>query len=202
VDSEERRRELTDAAARLIAKSGIGALSLRAVAAEAGWSTGALTHYFPGKSDLLLATLTASLDRRRAQRKRPDGGDVWDELRAGLAAVLPLDDDSRRHWMVTVAFCAEAAADVDLARAQRDAYRHHLRNVADLVGRAAPGADDLAVSRAEWLIALTDGVALQALFDPASWPAGRQMQTLDAALRAMGPGVELGAAMVLAAPPP
>jgi AcrR family transcriptional regulator len=188
VDSDARRRELTDATARLIARAGIGAVSLRAVAAEAGWSTGALTHHFSGKSELLLATLTASLDRRRAQRARSEPGDAWGELRAGLAAVLPLDEDSRRHWMVTVAFCAESAGGVDLAQAQRDAYRQHRLNVAGLVNRALPDATDpdLVLARAEWLIALTDGVALQAVFDPESWPPDRQLESLEAALVVLG----------------
>ena len=36
VDVEQRRRDITDAAARLIAKSGVGAATLRDVATEAG----------------------------------------------------------------------------------------------------------------------------------------------------------------------
>ena len=60
VDVEQRRAELTDATARLIAKSGIGAATMRDVAAEAGWTTGALTHYFTDKRDLLLHTFRAS----------------------------------------------------------------------------------------------------------------------------------------------
>ena len=41
---------------------------------------------------------------------------------------------------------------------------------------------ETAVSEAERLIALVDGVALQALFDPDSWPPERQLRALDVGL--------------------
>ncbi len=41
IDIDERRQELTDAAARLIARAGLGAATMRDVAAEAGLTTGA-----------------------------------------------------------------------------------------------------------------------------------------------------------------
>jgi AcrR family transcriptional regulator len=61
VDVEQRRADLTDAAARLIARSGIESATMREVAAEAGLTTGALTHYFTDKHELLLTTFQASL---------------------------------------------------------------------------------------------------------------------------------------------
>lgn len=186
VDIEERRQELTDAAARLIAQAGIGAVTVRAVAAEAGWSTGALTHYFADKRELLLATLAASLaNRRRQQDLSWEGDGPRGALRSALVNALPVDQDSRRHWMVTVAFCAEAASDPKLAAAQRQAYRHHRSHVTDLVQQAVTDGGVAAVAVAERLIALTDGVALQALFDPASWPASRQLDALDDALSSL-----------------
>ena len=67
VDADQRRGELAEAAARVIARSGIDGASMREVAAEAGWTTGALVHYFANKQELLAFTLQASLDRRRAR---------------------------------------------------------------------------------------------------------------------------------------
>ena len=66
VDIAERRNELAAAAAQLIARSGVGAATLREVAAEAGWTTGALTHYFADKRELLRFTFASSLAERHA----------------------------------------------------------------------------------------------------------------------------------------
>jgi hypothetical protein len=96
--------------------------------------------------------------------------------------VLPIDEDGRLHWTVTVAFCAQAAADPELALRQRDAYRTFRGSVTTLVERAGRASGDGARAEAERLIALIDGVAIQALFDPESWPPQRQLAALDAAL--------------------
>jgi hypothetical protein len=45
-----------------------------------------------------------------------------------------------------------------------------------------PDVDDAQVE-AERLIGLVDGIALQALFDPDSWPADRQLRSLEAGVR-------------------
>ena len=126
VDSEERRSELGAAAARVIARSGIAGATMREVAAEAGWTTGALTHYFADKQELLRFTLETSLRRRRA--RRPDRARLSPDeaLRVSLLGALPTE--------------------------------------------------------AERLIALTDGIAIQALFDPENWSAERQIAALDAGL--------------------
>ncbi len=193
VDVDERRAELAAAAARLIARSGIGAATIRGVAAEAGWTTGALTHYFDDKRALLRFTLEESLAGRRARRPGRRARAPGTALRDTLLGALPIDEAARLHWTVTIAFCSQAVADPDLAVVQRDAYRDFRSDVTRLVvraGRAPDGGDagDGARAEAERLIALTDGVALQALFDPESWPPERQIAAVDEALGAEAPG--------------
>ena len=46
VDHEERRREVTLAAARIVIESGRSALTARNVAEATGWSTTVVSHYF------------------------------------------------------------------------------------------------------------------------------------------------------------
>ena len=187
IDIDERRQELTAAAARLIARAGLGAATLRDVAAEAGLTTGALTHYFADKRELLHSTFVASLQLRRA--RRPDDRlttDPYATLRAALAGALPTDEDTRRHWMVTVAFCAEANGDAELAATQRDAYRDYRARVAGVVERCISGSDVDRLEIAEQLIGAVDGIALQALFDPESWPPARQLAALDRAMESVG----------------
>jgi AcrR family transcriptional regulator len=182
VDFDERRSELAEAAAHLIARAGIGAATMRDVAAEAGWTTGALTHYFTDKRDLLLCTFQASLERRRAARAAGDHLAPVAQLTASLEGALPLDEDRRRHWMVTIAFCAQATGDLDLAAAQRDAYREFRGHVISLVKDCGFAHGRAAESLAERLIAAADGIAVQALFDPELWPPAHQLATLRGAL--------------------
>jgi AcrR family transcriptional regulator len=180
VDNEQRRVELTEATARVIARSGVGAATMREIAAEAGWTTGALTHYFTDKHELLLATFQASLAARRARRADRAQASALDRLRATLEGALPLDDDRRRHWLVTLACCTQASGDEQLAAAQRQAYREFRDHVGGLVRETGIGDGDDARSVAERLIAIVDGVAIQALFDPSSWPAERQLAAIAA----------------------
>jgi AcrR family transcriptional regulator len=185
VDVDARRSELAAAAARVIARAGVGGASMREVAAEAGWTTGTLVHYFRDKRELLLFTFETSHDQRRARRVHREALGPEAALRETLCGALPLDTESRLHWLVVTAFCAQAGGDPEFARIQRDAYRDFRSTVAELWA-AAQGRPGVALegdlAEAERLITVVDGVAVQALFDPESWPAGRQLAALDAGL--------------------
>ena len=180
VDVDQRRSELAEAAARVIARAGVDGVSMRDIAAEAGWTTGTLAHYFTNKRELLDFTLRASIERRSARRSERNDLSPADALRATLESALPTDDDTRVHWLVTVALAGAAASDTDLAATQREAYRNYRDYLIGLLA-TMPGIDDTA-TEAERLIGLVDGIALQALFDPDGWPPERQLRALDAGL--------------------
>ena len=145
-DADSRRQDLASAAARVIARAGMSGANLRDVAAEAGLTTGALTHYFADKRELLIFTLRASLGRRAKVSLTGEGADG---LRSLLLGSLPITDDARLHWVVTLAFCAQAANDEDLSAIQRDSYRHYRGRVVDLLeGAVAAGGCDLASTSA------------------------------------------------------
>jgi TetR/AcrR family transcriptional regulator, regulator of biofilm formation and stress response len=60
--SEERRRLLLDAAVRVIGRDGLGGLTHRAVAAEAGLPPAAATYHLGSVEDMMLAVLRDSND--------------------------------------------------------------------------------------------------------------------------------------------
>ncbi len=181
VDVDQRRIELADAAARVIARSGIDGASLREVAAEAGWTTGALVHYFANKQELLAFTLQTSLARRRSRHADHASLSPREALHAILRSALPITPETTLHWIVTLAFAAQSSADRDLADIQREAYLDFRDAVSALVAgeRRARGAAD---REAERLIALVNGIALQALFAPDLWTEQRQVDALEAGL--------------------
>lgn len=60
--AEHRSAQLLEAAARLMERDGSQAVSMQAVATEAGVSVGLIYRYFGGKDDLLLAVILGVLD--------------------------------------------------------------------------------------------------------------------------------------------
>ena len=166
---------------------GIEGASMRQVAAEAGWTTGTLVHYFADKREMLRFTLGESLDRRRAQRFDRESLAPRDAIRHTLANALP---DHRR-----VDACTGSSRSRSPRRptATPTSPRSNATPIASSVRTSLVCSSTTrrrskpteATAEAERLIALVDGVALQALFDPDSWPPERQLQALDIGLRVM-----------------
>jgi TetR/AcrR family transcriptional repressor of bet genes len=178
VDHEQRREELAAAVWRLASRDGLDAVTIRGVSAEAGWSTGALHHYFSDKEELLLFAFRTVADRvgRRVATARKESRDPLELARALLAIGLPLDDERRDETRVWFAFLGLALTRPPLARAQRLAYDAWRRIVADALRDAQEQGDierDVDVEReAAALVALVDGLAVQASFDPGCLDVG------------------------------
>lgn len=51
--SERRRREVCDAARRVIARNGLEVTTLRDISREGGFTTGVLSHHFPDKKAII-----------------------------------------------------------------------------------------------------------------------------------------------------
>ncbi|TDD64424.1 TetR/AcrR family transcriptional regulator [Actinomadura rubrisoli] len=147
-DHDARRRDVSEAVWRVLADRGFAGLTLRAVAAEMGASTGLLTHYFPSKKALVAYALDVA-DERTANRPLSDAPDEGlAALRAALRDVLPLTPSSASMNRVWVGSWDGALADPELsAREARRyaAWRARLRpHVAAAVERGElPAASDI-----------------------------------------------------------
>ncbi len=142
VDHERRRRDLARATIRVIGRDGLDKASFRAIATEAGWSTGVLQHYFATKADLLDAALdeieVLILEPFVAAQSAPSGRAA---IVASIDAMLAVDDDAARVWL---AFAAQAATDPVAARRWRRAERLWRDRWSSLVRR---GIDDGSLDR-------------------------------------------------------
>lgn len=165
IDRDARKAELAEALWRVIVHRGIGAVSVRSVAAEAGVAVGSLRHVFPTRTELLRFSAELMVERATARiRALPAGGDPRDAALDVLRQLLPLTPDSRAELEVNIALIAEAPALPELARI-RDAADQALgaaclHLVEDLAGRAADA--DLR-REAVRLHALVDGLAIHLL---------------------------------------
>ena len=115
LDRDERRRQIVESCAHLIATRGYSNTGLRDIASEVGISTGTLLHHFHSKEELLVETLlTVSDDFLEHVRSAiAQTADPVEQLRNFIRAVL----ESPRHdvgWRVWIAFWHEAALNIEL----------------------------------------------------------------------------------------
>ena len=158
VNPIEKRAEFIAASWNVIAERGFGAVSMRSVAAAAGCTTGALTHYFSDRNTLLIEALRAAhiAAAKRMVVVAGMGDSDFERLRAVLLESLPLDDERYREWRVWLAFWEASMSDQNLATENRRRYSEWQALVADLLTPLSESAE----TAAEFLIALTDGLGL------------------------------------------
>jgi len=192
VDHAERREIFAAAALRVIMREGEAGLTVRSVATEAGFTTGALTHYFRSKDQLLIeaSELSARLVRdqmERAGRVVP----AREAIRKVVALALPLTAETRGYWRIWLAYWERSSYDDDVARVMRlryDEWRGRLETL--LVRAKAEGNLAAAVNlreAAESLIALVDGIGVQVVLGVSRISAARQRAMLDAWLATVAP---------------
>jgi TetR/AcrR family transcriptional repressor of bet genes len=188
VDHEERRAQLGAAVWRLASREGLEAVTVRRVAEEAGWSTGALVHYFADKEDLMLFAFRTGADRvgRRLAEAEERTADPLELARAQLVEGLPLDRDRQDEVRLWFSFLGLALTRPALARVQRVTYRAWRDRVAERLRAAQESgtlrADVDCAAEAAALVALVDGLAVQAIFEPRTISAARQIELVDARL--------------------
>jgi AcrR family transcriptional regulator len=177
VDHEKRRRDIAEAMWRVIARDGLDAASSRTVAAEAGWSLGAVRHYFGTQHELLLFATTAMIDGvtarvSRTLERRPPGLARCQEV---LEHLLPLDDVRTGEIRVWLAVLIRSHTDPHLSDLRLTAWhgtRHLCRLVvAELADRPRPPEVGAALPRrleahAASLHVWLDGLTLQAASVP------------------------------------
>jgi AcrR family transcriptional regulator len=184
VDHPARRRELADAACRVIASNGLGGTTLAHVAQESGWSIGSIRYYFPDKDTLIAAALWRVGERIDERIRRVTaGGMTMNELRMTIAELLPLDVSRREEALVILAFMAQAAVEPALAEAAEGAAQRLQEPLAARVAHAVktgelPARLD-AEQEAARLRLLVDGLRVQLVTTPRQTSVGWALAVVD-----------------------
>jgi AcrR family transcriptional regulator len=170
------RERLLSAARTVFARLGFHPASVEEIAAEAGYSTGALYSNFEGKEDLFLAMMEREIDA------------YSEEIAAGLdelSSVAERARDGARHWMAIVErepemlmlfveFWAYAARDPKASERVAESFARVRHVLTRLIADGAREFDLQLELPAEHLAvaidALADGIARQKLADPAAVP--------------------------------
>jgi AcrR family transcriptional regulator len=174
VDHAARREELAEALWRVVRRDGIRAASVRTIAAEAGWSAGALRYYFPDQDGLLSFAMDLVSRRVTERIAAIDAkGSAPTIVLRYLEEVLPLDAERRAEFDIWLAFMAQAQAESDGGALHEhvDTVHDGLRGLCESLVRslADSGAlkEGLDVRReVERLHALLDGLAMHAAIQP------------------------------------
>jgi len=192
-DHGERREAFAMAALRVIMRAGVGGLTVREVAKEAGFTTGALTHYFTSKDHVLIeaSEYSARLVRPRMERAARES-DAFVALRKVVGESLPISPKTRGYWRIWVGFWERASYNPDVARVLRERYDEWRNRLAAIIRRAqAEGQVPPAVhaeSAAQEIVALVDGIGVQVLLGRGRMSVARQWQIVDTWLGALADG--------------
>lgn len=191
---ERRRQEILEASFELVARSGAGSVTHRAVADEAGVPLAATTYYFTSKHELLRETLEYAARRELegyeqdeswlAAQQAASAGELAETLAQGALAYLEAPD-TLAHYEVFLAAGREPSL-ADTANAWTDANVQMLEPVLERLGSPRPTID------AHIVTAMIDGLVLEQL-------AGPRADFADAVLR---PALQRTLAALLDSPIP
>jgi len=167
----ERRPQILDAAARVIAARGLDGTRLSDVASEAGVSVGTVQHYFRTRERLLLEAFAfvSVAARERWLEAASDEPDPWGQLVALVELVVREPRQFRERWSLWLEFWAAYAGDralrdeiAEIYECWREPIRRAVRSGVDQ-GLFRPGlAMEDVVDRT---VAAFDGLALLVLLD-------------------------------------
>jgi len=128
----KRRTEIMEAVERLLARGGLNAVTMRAVAAEADVSLRLVQYYGSTKDELLSSTLDRladkSIERWQARARRQGDEPPLEIIRAFYDEALPTDRASQDFHRVGV--CMEGLAITGPEMAGK-AYQRHLSSLRD-----------------------------------------------------------------------
>jgi AcrR family transcriptional regulator len=199
VDHAERRAQIVAATWDALGTVGLEGATMRTIAERAGCSTGRLTHYFASREEILIAALRQVHELAGTRMISAAAGATGaDAVRAVLLEALPLDAERRREWRVWLAFWAQATVDPALREENERRYAEWREVLDRLLVEAVPGlgADERA-GRVEDLVAIIDGLGVQATLD-----TGKPGRRRSAALRgAVDRAVERAVERATAPPP-
>ena len=142
VDHKLRREEFLAAAYRTIKKKGIGGATVRAIAKEAGFTTGALVHYVDSIDDLLVqASEYAARDVRARMEEAENLPDKLEALRQVLYLALCTDEDKRGNWNFFLGFWERSVHNAAVRRVTHARYAEWLKRTGRLMRNAQRAGD-------------------------------------------------------------
>ncbi len=164
---EARREHILDVARTIFSEGGYHSASIADIAARAGISQAGLLHHFPSKPEILLAVLNArDLEDNRTARGEPAGVPYLNHY----LRVLQSHASDPQLLQLNAMISAEAIPESHPAHEYMvQLYRERVRSFTDALDGAfdvdamPPGVTTTTIAR--WVMALSEGLRLQMLYD-------------------------------------
>lgn len=183
VDHDERRRAIAAATWRLIAAKGIDAANMRDIATEAGYTNGALSHYFSGKDEILRTSFELVFEATNARidaRMRDAKGLA--ALRIFCREIMPTTQETLLEARIAISLFQRAMYDERMDEINRRAltlWRGQMAgHLEDARATGEVGDIDVAVV-IEQLLGMMMGVQLLGVLTPSESSAKMQLAMLD-----------------------
>ncbi len=161
------RRGLLDVAERRFFTDGYHGTSLDEIAEDAGYTKGAVYSAYQSKAGLFLALLDEIIDRRLEELRQMLEPHPTGEGKLAALARQPIDARYARFSLLAIEFLVHAARDPTMLADFAERYERLRRGLA---GLAPPSG---ALDPQQWALvtlALSNGLALERLVDPAAVP--------------------------------
>lgn len=176
VDHAKRRQDFIEAACETILECSLERTTVRAVAEKAGYTTGALVHYFGDKEELIQQALNHFGDQVRARMVAAEQSNRGRAaLRELMMQALPVDQASAGRWRVWLAMWYRSETSAAMRSEQRRRYTEWLSRLGAALEESVadgelPGSTQVE-DEARAIAALVDGTGVQYLMSGAtgSW---------------------------------
>lgn len=165
-----RRGLILEAARSLIVAEGLAGTSVRELAAACGVSTGTITYHFAGVDEILGEVLRSESERfyQPLETEALGRDSALEGLRVLADGLLADGPETLEYWRLWLDYWARAAHDPALAAWHSERYRVWRGVVESLVARGVERGEFRPVDAraiAVELVALLDGLVIQAVFD-------------------------------------
>lgn len=161
---DDRRQAIVDAALAVARRQGLGATTVRDVAAEMGTSSGLIHHYFESMDDVLAAAFeqAAGGDLARARERIAAESDPIAQLDQFIESYAPAQSDwTMQLWLDAWAEAARRPALQRVSRRLNREWQSLVRSIVERGTSIGTFATEDADASAWRLLSVLDGLALQ-----------------------------------------
>ena len=184
VDHEARRRDFIEAAYQSILENGLAKTTIRGVAQRAGYTSGALVHYFSDKDELLRHALEENgnvIRQRMLSLQAENHG--RQALREVLIEALPTDKNSDSRWRIWLAMWYHSEETGVMRREEKRRYKEWLGRITEILQESVDMGELSTATNldeeAKRIVALTDGIGVQYLMAAGRYTAAEVIALLD-----------------------